>query len=99
MRFLLDNVYADNPFQMQFGKIVNACLALMQKFLGASAAAKINPGNAETTGSLFTQICDVGPLARIPVAMRGADYAMLKCCWERVYNVTVLPSMKFRLDY
>lgn len=101
MRFLLDSVYVGNPIQSQLGKIVNACPTLMLKFLGASAAAKTNPlaGNAETAGSLFTRVRGVGPLKRIPTAMREADYAMLKRCWERVYKVTVLPSMKFRLDY
>ena len=99
MRFLLDNVYVDNPFQSQFGKLVNACPTLMQKFLGASTAAKVNPGNAETTGSLFTQVRTVGPLARISTAIREADFPMLKHRWKRVCNVTVLPSMKFLLGY
>lgn len=73
MRFLLDNVHAsvNYPFQSQFGKFVNAYPTSMQKFLGASTAAKMNPGDSETAGSLFTPIRAVEPLARIPAAVRS----------------------------
>jgi len=105
MLFILDRIFPDHPFTIQFNKVVTICPMLRERFLGVSTSAKNpsthkEPSNAVDSSRTSIELIRVGNyLQYIKQEHTEADIPHVIQAYHSEYGTSLSAGMMFQCLY